>query len=157
MGYQEVRGIAIKQGDTFESIARREYNGHGEYAAALADFNRNDRFTSDALKTGKLVPGDTILIPPEVDLRTRALSRGSLVDPGAFRVVAPQTTPPTAYKVTAPAGETLYAIAGKVFGNAERWMDIAKANPSIEPLNPVPAGKFLAMPVDAKVPPENRP
>lgn len=68
--------------------------------------------------------------------------------------VAPAPVPAPAPKVKASAGgktytvqkgDTLWKIAAKHYGSGQKWQDIARANPSIDP-NKLKAGQQIVLP-----------
>jgi nucleoid-associated protein YgaU len=48
-------------------------------------------------------------------------------------------------------GETFWEISRKTLGNPNRWSEIRRLNPKIEPQYPVPGGTILKMPPDARL------
>jgi hypothetical protein len=160
---------SVKVDDTYQSLAT-QYYGHADYAEALRAYNRTDTFASEALKAGNLVPGEKVWIPPLTELEKVSPGPGRVpatpdrtpaapaVVPAPMAPAAPPAPAASAYKVVAPAGETLYAIAKNVLPGADDWMKIKAKNPQfVDPMQPVPYGTILAMPEGASVPAANRP
>ncbi|MEM6333472.1 MAG: LysM peptidoglycan-binding domain-containing protein, partial [Planctomycetota bacterium] len=56
---------------------------------------------------------------------------------------APRPAPPTTYAVR--RGDTLSSIAVRLFGDESRWVDIAQANPTIDPIR-LRVGQELKLP-----------
>ena len=153
-----------RPGDDFASICKANYPKDG-YAKALELYNRNHPRASDAMRTsGALAPGEKVYIPPMNILEKRhgdaiasqkPASVGAAAPVGAgavqadFRTVAPAA--PT-YTVKAP-GERLYQIAARVLGDGQRWNEIGKLNPAVNPENVVPAGTVLTLPAATNAPP----
>jgi hypothetical protein len=50
-------------------------------------------------------------------------------------------------------GETFWEIARKTLGNPNRWSEIRRLNPQLDPKYPVPGGTNLKMPADARIDP----
>jgi hypothetical protein len=80
--------------------------------------------------------------------------------------VAPSPPLPGAMPQTKPAvqgqdriyqvpknGETFWEIARKTLGNPNRWSEIRRLNPQLDPKYPVPGGTNLKMPSDARIDP----
>jgi MraZ protein len=67
--------------------------------------------------------------------------------------LAPSPGPVQMYQVR-QAQETLRDIARRTLGDAERWKEIYKLNPSLKPEEGLNSGAFVRLPSDACVPPE---
>ena len=52
---------------------------------------------------------------------------------------------PAARTYTIQKGDTLWSIANRTYGNGQRWVDIAQANPSIAPAK-MPVGQEIVLP-----------
>jgi nucleoid-associated protein YgaU len=46
----------------------------------------------------------------------------------------------------ASGGEMLLSIAERTLGNRDRWSEIYRLNPQVQPQYPIPAGTVLRMP-----------
>lgn len=53
--------------------------------------------------------------------------------PGPAYEPEPLPTPPAARTYTIRKGDTLWSIAQRMYGNGQKWVDIAQANQSIDP------------------------
>jgi hypothetical protein len=62
--------------------------------------------------------------------------------------------PPPATKEyrVGPGPQHLYVIAQQTLGNADRWTDLYRLNPSLNPNFPIPEGTTLVLPGDARTP-----
>ncbi len=150
-----------KPGDNYASISMATYKTD-KYAKALEAYNRNHPRAGDAMRaTGAVVPGDKVYVPPSRVLEQRhgdmiAQPKPAAVGPGSGAVQAGfQTTaapPPAAptYKVLTPA--PLYQIAGQILHDSNRWGELAKLNPGVDPEHPVKAGTVLVLPAGAPTP-----
>ncbi|MEM6756621.1 MAG: LysM peptidoglycan-binding domain-containing protein [Planctomycetota bacterium] len=76
----------------------------------------------------------------------------SVIDPTPPPPPAP--VEPTTYTVR--RGDTLSSIAVRLYGQERRWVDIAQANPTIDPIR-LRVGQTLKLPSDARVPPPDQP
>lgn len=104
--------------------------------------------------TGAIVPGDKVYVPPSRVLEQRhgdmiAQPKPAAVGPGSGTMQAGfQTTaaPPPAptYKVLTP--EPLFQIAGQILHDSNRWGELARLNPGVDPEKPVKAGTMLVLP-----------
>ncbi len=129
---------AVKAGDTLWSIAEEAY-GSGYNAYDLADLN--DMEDADILNEG------TVLKLPALEPKnpTRGeIAGGSYTtkeeSPQAMLKVDSSTSSKT-YKVA--AGDTLWAIALKNYGNPYKWVELQVANPKITNPNLIYAGDTL--------------
>jgi hypothetical protein len=57
----------VKAGDTFEKLSQTYY-GTDRYAQALQQYNRNHPLAQDSLKDGRLVPGESVIVPAAAKL-----------------------------------------------------------------------------------------
>ena len=89
-------------------------------------------------------------LPQVKELETRYPSLIPDLTPLPPATAAVPAPPLPRYQVRAAAGEMMRDIAGRSLGNAERWVDIYRMNPSFDPARPVPAGSVLQMPADAR-------
>jgi hypothetical protein len=158
----------LKPGDTFEKISAAHYNTD-RYAKALERWNVLHPQASDSLRAEppQLNAGQAIYLPPTFMLEKRY---GSLI-PGykkqpeirpdqTPRTVnaaprtgsAEQTIPDHRWYQVGPRGETMREIARNTLGKAERWTEISKLNPGIDPAYAIPAGLAIKVPADAKNP-----
>jgi hypothetical protein len=55
------------------------------------------------------------------------------------------------YRVQSPEGEPMYLIAQRTLGDSNRWAEIMRLNPTVQPERPVPQGTSLVLPGDARV------
>jgi hypothetical protein len=85
-----VQAVLAVDGDTWESFSVR-FLGDARYADALREFNRNYDFSPDLLrKTGKMLPGTTIHVPPAKVLIDR---HGTLIrEPAGGATASPAPT-----------------------------------------------------------------
>ncbi len=106
----------------------------------------------------KEIPGSTgapnYTIP---DVRTPALpSPAPGVNPAKTPVLSGQTRVPgpTERSYVVPKnGETFWEISRHTLGNPNRWSEISRLNPQIDPKYPVPGSMTLRMPADARIDP----
>jgi hypothetical protein len=153
--------------DTFEAISARVYSSK-DYAQALMLFNRNHPRATAALQKDPpvLAEGQALYIPPIRILQKQYASAIPGYKP-APATPAPDVTRTTArslpsspspqYRVR-KANEMIPIIARDTLGSVDRWTEIYQLNKGhIDPAYPLPVGTVLAMPADAKVPPENKP
>jgi hypothetical protein len=153
--YDEVTYVC-RPNDTFRTISKLFFQTE-KYERALALFNRAHPLAIDALRQNPplLRPGDSVYIPEQ-----RILDKNyqSVIDETANVGAAGQTTPANAiasektYRVRAN-GEMFYEIARRTLGNGERWQEIYRLNPGLDPKDPVAAGTQLRLPADARVDP----
>lgn len=151
---------------SFTQLSKRLY-GNEKYADALLAYNRSHR---EFIKNGnvfadpapKLTPGQQVLHPPAsiLDRDYRALVRNPLPDNGpGVKLVPPApinnniaaiSNPPltagSRYVVKTQGGERIRDIAQRFLGNPDRWPEIYRLNPSVQPQFPVPTGTELKMP-----------
>lgn len=151
--------------DSFEAISTRFYNSKN-YAQALLLFNRNHPRAAAALgkEPPALTEGQAIYIPP---MRILEKQYGNAIPGYKPAVSAPDATRTSARSLPVSAspqyrvqrtGEMIPLIARDTLGNSDRWSEIYQLNSrNFDPSRPLPVGTVLAMPADAKVPPENRP
>jgi hypothetical protein len=59
--------------------------------------------------------------------------------------------PPKEYRV-GPGPQHLFLIAQQTLGSGERWHEIYRMNPNVNPENPIPDGTTLRLPADARTP-----
>ncbi len=110
----------IKSGDTFGAIAQREYKKKS-LGEKLANYNG---MKSDRLKVGAMVK-----LPPigELDVTLAAAPTGGQSD------VSPNTTSVASkfrvYEVK--DGDTLYRIAERELGSADRWQELQSSNEAL--------------------------
>jgi nucleoid-associated protein YgaU len=170
--------------DTFRSISAALYLSD-RYERALLLYNRNHFLASDAVRQDPpvLQAGQTVYVPPTWLLEKQypaviperaapppAVTPAGLEAPQPIRPAFPPPRPvePAAGGAgTLPAGEPLYrvrnpderlwAIARRTLGKAERWTDLYRLNPRLDPAQPVPVNTVLRLPSGAQVPAENRP
>ena len=150
-----------KPGDNYASICMSIYKTD-KYAKALEAYNRNHPRAGDAMRaTGAIVPGDKVYVPESNVLEKRhgdmiaQPNKPAAVGPGSGTVQAGFQTnasppPPRTYKVLTAA--PLIEIAGRVLNDSNRWGELARLNPGVDPENPVKAGTVLVLPPDTTTP-----
>lgn len=138
----------IQEGDSFASIAAREYRD-ARYAKALAEFNRTAGIDIDQLSAG-----DSLTIPTVEELRQRfpdkcPVQRNPEV-PSDRRAVPAQGQRAERMYVVAE-GDTLFDIARQELGKASRWAEIYRLNEAVldEEFDQLQPGTKLRLPVDA--------
>jgi hypothetical protein len=165
----DMQSYQVRGGETFASVSQHAY-GSDRYAAALQMYNRDygPNRTVTTLQAGQMV-----MLPPLQFLQERyasaigdarsnitnvSVAPVSINPPVPMPVPMPNTTPtlPTTdatktYRVPAE-GQLLYAIALQTMGDGNRWSEIYRLNPNLQPLQPVPGGTMLRLPSNAKVP-----
>jgi nucleoid-associated protein YgaU len=150
-----------KPGDTYESICTAYYRTD-KYAKALQSFNRDHPQAGPGVKNEELQPGQAVYIPPAGVLQRRYPSlapapvaavppAGAVAPPGAA-AAAPVAAGPKTYRV-APNGEMLFEIAQRTLGDGNRWMEIYRLNPKVNPNYLITGNTELQMPGDARVGP----
>ena len=163
--------MRVAPGETsFTQISTRLYKDP-KYAAALQAFNRDH---SAALADGQalavyqpvLNPNQQVLHPP-IGILERDYGKligssapAAAVIPAAAPTVPVRATPvvPSAPPVTnVPAGARVYIvqtvggerirdIALRALGNADRWTDLYRLNPTLQPQFAIPQGTQLQLP-----------
>jgi hypothetical protein len=88
---------------------------------------------------GSTPPANSYLAPPSISVRP-------LPPPGSVPL----------YQVH-DGGEMLREIARHTLGDADRWIDIFRLNPRVDPRELVPSGCQLRLPRDARVEPQDIP
>jgi hypothetical protein len=162
--------FACRSNESFQTISQTFFQTD-KYARALLLFNRDHPLANNALKTDPpvLQTGQQIYIPP-----ARILEKyyAAAVDPKAAPVpattagtrvgilsgsetpappppsAAVRVDPPSAYRVGG-SGEMIRDIARRTLGDADRWPEIYRLNPNIDPKEAVPAGSALRLPAGA--------
>jgi hypothetical protein len=158
----------LKPGDTFTKISTSHYNTD-KYAKALERWNVNHPQATESMRADppQLEPGQPIYIPPAYMLEKR---HGSVI-PGYKKQADPtpneaprtanaspragavdKSSPDHRWYQVGPRGESMLDIARNTLGKAERWTEISKLNPTIDPAYPVRAGLLIKVPPDAKSP-----
>lgn len=121
-----VKTYTIKKGDTFAAIAAAEYKKR-VLGDKLAAFN--------GMKPSKLRIGDTIKLPSLDELDPTAAANQPRVAQGAGEAEkAPERTAssePTFRTYKVKEGDTLYRIAEREMGTANRWKELRSANPDV--------------------------
>jgi hypothetical protein len=153
---------SCRPGDTFESVTRAKYQSP-KYAQALLLYNRAHPVAGDSFQGGvtTLRIGQAIYLPPAAILEKRF---GDAIQNPVQPAASPERpsysspAPPAAgaYRVGG-GGEYLRAVAMRALADSERWQEILRLNPSVNPAYPVPPGTVLRLPPDARVPAENTP
>src|SRR5205807_1249754 len=126
----------------------------------------------------KLIPGQTVLIPPRELLEDRyaayidnrpvaAAPVGIGPPPGANTAAAPPQGVPMIGRTPTPVtpspdpsknyrvpeqGQMLIEIAQQQLGDRGRWSEIYRLNPTLRPELPVPGGSEIRLPGNANVP-----
>ena len=140
-----------KQNDTWEAISR-EFYSDTKYAGALRSYNQT--------KNQSLTSG-TLDVPPIHVLRRTAPSPATGTPTGRPPAApdpwgaAGATTPggfsgSKTFRVPNGDGMSLPAVAKLLLGTEQRWDEIYRLNPDVNP-NKVPAGTELKLPADARV------
>jgi len=169
----DMQSYQVRGGETFASVSQHAY-GSDKYAAALQMYNR-DYGPNRSVTT--LQPGQSVLVPPLQFLQERyasaigdarsnitnvSVAPVSINPPVAINPPVPvpmnNNSPPQpttdatkTYRVPAE-GQLLYAIALQTMGDGNRWSEIYRLNPNLQPLQPVPGGTMLRLPSNARVP-----
>jgi hypothetical protein len=155
----------VKGGETLEAISKARY-GSEKYAKAILAYNR-DFAPMGTLLTATLQPGQNILLPSADYLEDRyaaAIGAGS-VAPISINPPIPAPAPPIpmpgagakteaaakTYRVPA-TGQFIFDIAIRTLGDGNRWSEIYRLNPNINPQQPIPGGTELRLPANAKLP-----
>jgi nucleoid-associated protein YgaU len=155
------------QGDTFETISEKFYHSK-DHAQALMQFNHtHPRAAAPLLQNPPaLGTGVAVYVPP-VRILDKQFSPAApsprapvpVATSGANKLAgdAPKTGAGLQYKVRRN-DEMVPLIARDVLGDVGRWTEIYQLNNrGFDPSRPIPTGTVLALPNDAKVPPENVP
>jgi nucleoid-associated protein YgaU len=158
----ETINYTIKGGETLEAISKARY-GSEKYAKAILAYNR-DLAPMGKLLTATLQPGQSVLLPSADFLEDRyaaAITAGP-VAPISINAPVPAVPPiPMPGANTAAAGKTyrvpaqgqfLFEIAIRTLGEGNRWSEIYRLNPNINPQQPIPGGTELRLPANAKLP-----
>ncbi len=172
----QIREDFAQPGDTsFAALSQRLY-GTDRYAAALQAFHRNHFQADPAVKADppQLRAGTRIFVPPPDVLEknypeflrnsagnvppVRISTPMPLPGPGAnpntaaVRLSAPPTADATKrYRVPAQ-GQMILEIARQTLNDGNRWPEIYRLNPNLQPQYPVPGGTELRLPAAANVP-----
>jgi hypothetical protein len=162
---------ACKAGDTYVTISLKYYHSD-KYAKALMLFNRdhpanqNQTFDPETLK-----PGQTVFVPVDAAVLDRKYGTVIFDQPApsigaatgqpaaAARAAAPLTAQPAPAPSTLPEkayrvrgqNEMFLTIARATLGDENRWPEIYRLNTIYDPKDPIPSGKVLRMPGDARV------
>jgi hypothetical protein len=155
----------VKGGETLEAISKARY-GSEKYAKAILAYNR-DFAPMGTLLTATLQPGQNILLPSADFLEDRyaAAIGAASVAPISINPPIPAPAPPIpmpgagakteaaakTYRVPA-AGQFIFDIAIRTLGDGNRWSEIYRLNPNINPQQPIPGGSELRLPANAKLP-----
>jgi hypothetical protein len=148
----------VTAGDTFATISKGVY-GTEKYGKALLAYNRDYAPNRTSLTTTPQA-GQTLLIPPEqllkdnyaaaIETASAAPSLSTPV-PAPIPMPRPPTSDPTKlYRVPAQ-GQFLFEIAIRTMGDGNRWTEIYRLNPNINPQQPIPGGTELRLPAMARV------
>jgi hypothetical protein len=152
--------------ESFQTISQNFFQTD-KYARALLLFNRDHPLANSAVKNDPpvLQAGQQVYVPPARILEkyyAAAIDSKSAAVPAVptgTRVgilSGPETpAPPPATAIRADAastyrvagsGEMIRDIARRTLGDAERWPEIYRLNPNIDPKDAVPAGSELRLP-----------
>lgn len=159
--------VRLQPGDTnFAALSKRLY-GTDRYAAALLAYNREHPLADTALKQDppRLRSDLPIYAPPAEVLAAKyatLLPEAGMppVTVGRPRPLGgglrPAPAPPTADAVqryTVPAqGQMILEVARTTLGDGNRWPEIYRLNPSLQPQNPIPGGTQLRIPATRRGP-----
>jgi nucleoid-associated protein YgaU len=155
---------------TFAAISRKVY-GDEKYARALWQFNLKGMFIDPNVREDTpLPPNQKIIIAPAnvlqdrfaADIRDYRPPTGSSpplpVTASNPAAPSPAAAPAGAqlaadgtwvYRVTGN-GEHLWEIAGQRLGDRQRWSEIYRLNPNVQPELAIPPGTELRMPPTAR-------
>jgi hypothetical protein len=164
--------------DSFRSISQEFYRTD-KYERALALFNRNHPLATDAVRRDPplLQPGQPIYVPPARILEryyASAFVEGApasprtpadteklpALRPGSGSLISPVPAAPTTKEKTyrVPGnGAMILDIARRTLGTGDRWPEIYRLNPKIDPRVLIPGGTELRLPSDARVETTNPP
>ncbi len=163
-----VRNYQIRGGETFASLSKAYY-GSERYANALQAFNRDFNPSVGV----NLQPGQIVRVPSEQLLQDRyagAIAPGlgattvagigaapvSISPPAPVASSRPLNPPATAdptksYRVPAQ-GQFIFDIARQTMGDGNRWSEIYRLNPMVDPTQPIPGNTVLRLPSNANIP-----
>jgi transcriptional regulator MraZ len=136
-----------------------------------SDSKKSDRKDAGTWAPGPPVPGG--LVPPPVTMQMKEVTPTPPVAPAPRTEVPPlqsdRVPPPSPVQVTQPMpwvsptppgtplykvhgkGESLRDIAQRTLGNGDRWPEIYKLNPDLQPSLIVPSGREVRLPAEAQV------
>jgi nucleoid-associated protein YgaU len=155
---------------TFAAISRKEY-GDEKYGRALWQFNQKQGFISpDVSAEAALEPNQKIIVPQVTHLQDRYAAEVRAFQPSPAsspplpvrpsNAAAPPAAPgPAGTQVAADGswtyrvsgnGEFLWEIARQRLGDRQRWSEIYRLNPTVQPELAIPAGTDLRMPAAAR-------
>jgi hypothetical protein len=169
---------SCKPNDTFRAISQDFYRTD-KYERALLLFNRNHPLATDAVRKDPpaLQPGQPVYVPPArilekyyasaiTDLPAPPSSPGPSAGAETLPAIRPASTPaapsiPANGTKLAVAKEKLYRVQGdgemilevarRTLGNGDRWPEIYRLNPKLDPSVLIPAGSEIRLPGDAHV------
>jgi LysM repeat protein len=128
----------VKDGDTLQSLAGKYYNNLNKW---LDIYNANKDKIGHG---GSLTIGQVLVIPQESGTQPAVKQ---VTEPGSASPDKPKESGISEQKThVVKEGETLPAIAQKYYGNAQKWMDIYKANKDKIPRGKVEPGQVLVIP-----------
>ncbi len=142
------REYVCKTGDTYASIAKKEYMTD-KYAEALRLYNRYDALVprDRAPRDATLREGDLIVIPDLTALEARYSRFIAGYRPlPTTRSVRKTSTRSRNYLVSR-AGQTMREIAREQLGDSERWREIRDLNPQYAPNYEIPGGQSVRLPL----------
>jgi nucleoid-associated protein YgaU len=163
----DTQSFVARPGDSFASLSKAAYESEA-YGNALLAFNRdyNRDFHPNATA---LQPGQKVMLPSRQFLQDRysaalANNRPGMTQNGGITINAPVPVipksnvpvPPTSdvtksYRVPG-AGQPIYELAIQTLGDGGRWTEIYRLNPNLDPLQPIPGGTVVRLPVNARAP-----
>lgn len=161
------QSYVARAGDSFASLSKAVY-GVETYGNALLAFNRDYNREYNRSST-TLQPGQKVMLPSRQLLQDQyaaalADNRSGVIASGGISINPPipvmpksnQPVPPTSdvtksYRVPA-AGQPIYELAIQTLGDGARWTEIYRLNPNLDPLQPIPGGTVVRLPVNARVP-----
>jgi hypothetical protein len=164
----------LKPGDTFAKISAAHFNTD-KYAKALERFNVNHPFATDNMRLDppRLDSGQLVYIPPAYILEKRYATTIPGYKPSADPAGAPEAprtskaspraespgSTPQGFKwyQVRPQGEAMRDTARTALGNAERWTEISKLNPTLDPAYMIRGGSLIKVPADARIEPAAAP
>jgi hypothetical protein len=170
--------------DTFRTISQEFYRTD-KYERALMLFNRSHPLATDAVRQDppRLQAGQPVYVPPARILERyypAAIADGTTSPAGvqapveAEKLPALRPMPTTTKSVASPKsakepaakeklyrvranGEMILEVARRTLSNGDRWPEIYRLNPKLNPQSLIPAGTQLRLPSDAQVDAADRP
>lgn len=162
----ESKQYMAQPGDTFASLSKAAY-GDERLANALLAYNRD--FSSNRNMTAPQAGQLILLPPPQVLQQSRYTGAQADARPGigaapvsisppvpvspmrTFTPATPTADATKSYRVPA-AGQLIFELAMQTLGDGNRWAEIYRLNPMIDPLRPIPGNTVVRLPGNANVP-----